>query len=87
MNRYFGNTGRREFFPEPEPVPPPKENPPRQKISRGGGLPFDVSSLLRRLSPDRLEQEDLLLLLVLWLLYRESGDREMLIALGAFLLL
>ena len=48
---------------------------------------MDLSGLFSRLSLNRLEQEDLLLMLVLYLLYRESGDRELLIALGAFLLL
>ena len=34
-----------------------------------------------------MEQEDLILMLILFLLWRESGDRELLIALGAFLFL
>lgn len=34
-----------------------------------------------------LETEDLILLLILYLMYRESGDKELLIALGAMLLL
>ena len=33
------------------------------------------------------ETEDLLLLLILYLLYRESGDEELLILLGAMFLL
>ena len=90
MNRYSGNTGRRERVPEPDrfpaPPPPPRGNTkPRSGAGRGGGM--DLSGLLSRLSLNRLEQEDLLLMLVLYLLYRESGDRELLIALGAFLLL
>ena len=48
---------------------------------------MDIHSILNRLSPQRLEQEDLLLMLILFLLWRESGDRELLIALGAFLFL
>ena len=32
-----------------------------------------------------LETEDLLVLAVLWLLYRDSGDKELLIALAAYL--
>jgi hypothetical protein len=47
----------------------------------------DISAFLNRLSPQRLEQEDLILMLILFLLWRESGDRELLIALGAFLFL
>ena len=34
-----------------------------------------------------LETEDLLLLLILYLLYRESGDTQMLLVMGAMLLL
>jgi len=48
---------------------------------------MDLSSLFSRLSPQNLEQEDLILMLILFLLWRESGDRELLIALGAFLFL
>ena len=37
--------------------------------------------------PVGLEEEDLLILAVLWLLYISSGQQEMLIALAAYLLL
>ena len=57
------------------------EKPPRPKTGRGG----DLNAILNRLSPQRLEQEDLILMLILFLLWRESGDQELLIALGAFL--
>ena len=33
-----------------------------------------------------LETEDILLLLILYLMYRESGDKELLIIIGAMLL-
>ena len=46
-----------------------------------------TENILARLDPGRLETEDLLILVVLYLLYRESGDTELLIALGAFLFL
>ena len=59
------------------------EKPPRPKSGRGG----DLNAILNRLSPQHLEQEDLILMLILFLLWRESGDRELLIALGAFLFL
>ena len=42
------------------------------------------SGIFERLDPKRLETEDLLVLAILWLLYRESGDWELLIALGAY---
>ena len=46
-----------------------------------------LGGILKKLDPSRLEFEDILLMLVLYLLYRESGDEEMLIMLGAMFLL
>ena len=81
MTRYNAATGKREHILEPEHLPPEKREPPRPKTGRGG----DLNAILNRLSPQRLEQEDLILMLILFLLWRESGDQELLIALGAFL--
>ena len=62
----------------------------------GGGLgnilPLDnIRSALGGILPnalaDGLETEDLILLLVLYLMYKESGDKELLIMLGAMFLL
>ena len=86
MTRYNAATGQREHLPEPEQMPPLQREPPRPKPGRGGNG-MDLSAILNRLSPQRLEQEDLILMLILFLLWRESGDRELLIALGAFLFL
>ena len=86
MNRYNAATGKREHISEPERFPPEKREPPRRKIRRGGNG-MDLNAILNRLSPQRLEQEDLILMLILFLLWRESGDQELLIALGAFLFL
>ena len=86
MNRYNAATGQREYLPEQERNMPEKREPPRHNNRRGGnGL--DLNAILNRLSPQHLEQEDLLLMLILFLLWRESGDQELLIALGAFLFL
>ena len=63
---------------EAEPMPPPPPAAPR--ASRG---PLDF--LTGRLG--ELEPNDLLLCLVLYLLYKESGDTQLLITLGAYLLL
>ena len=81
MNRYNAATGKRERLPEPERPPSEKRKPPRCEIRRGGNS-MDLSAIL-----NRLDQEDLLLMLILFLLWRESGDKELLIALGAFLFL
>jgi len=94
INRYEGNTGRVTRMPEPgdfSPPPPPAEKtprpmpppPPPPRMSRPG---FDLGRLLPGLG-EGLEGEDLLLLLILWLLYRESGDQELLIIMGALFLL
>ena len=71
----------RESAPERPPPPPENEKtPPSPLLSLRSGL----DGIFERLDPKRLETEDLLVLAILWLLYRESGDWEMLIALGAY---
>ena len=102
-NRYNGSTGERTRVEEPLPPekaqsgsplpretrqasPPPPENektPPSPLLSLRSGL----DGIFEQLDPKRLETEDLLVLAILWLLYRESGDWEMLIALGAYYLI
>lgn len=96
-NRYHGNTGRVERVEEPRPQRPPPQPgahgahrpPPTESRPPGpvNGLSGNVMRLLGRLSPARLETEDLLLIAVLYLLYRECGDREFLIAIAAYLFL
>lgn len=82
---------------------PSRREPPRPVFPGGGREPrpdgektpsgalHDIRSsldgILSRLDPGRLETEDLLVLAILWLLYRDSGDRELLIAMGAYLFL
>jgi hypothetical protein len=59
-------------------VPPP---PP----FGAGPFPRQLQRLLSA-SLGELETEDLLLLLILYLLYRESGDKDWLLTLGAMLI-
>ena len=90
--RYQGNSGRMErveerpgpqVFPGPPPPPPvPPPPPPEAPGLLSGFLGRFLSSL--REGP---ETEDLLLTLILYLLYRESGDTELLLILGAMLIL
>ena len=47
---------------------------------------FSLNGLLKRIEAVGLETDDLLLALVLYLMYRESGDKDLLILLGAMLL-
>ena len=88
--RYQGNTGLVRRVEEAAPpgrslpprpggyVPPPPPPPP--------GLLGRLGALLPGLRAG-LETEDLLLLLILYLLYRESGDGEYLLALAAMVML
>lgn len=89
---YRGGRGQPEWVEEHRPPPPPPGPPPRQHPEPPGtdGLigPVQqiVDNLLGRVTGE-LETEDLILLLILYLLYRESGDTEMLLIMGAMLFL
>ena len=89
VKRYEGNTGRMIRVEEEPPLPEPARRP--QPPGAGGPpLPEALPRQLRRLlsgSLGELETEDLLLLLILYLLYRESGDKDWLMTLGAMLFL
>ena len=91
MKRYDASTGRVSGVPESvavtpvAPVMPPPPPPPRPRPapppSFGGLLPGRLMAGL-----GELDSEDYLLLLILWLLYRESGDFELLIIMAAMYL-
>ena len=92
-NRYRGNTGSVERVEDaPAAAPPPRrasgpasgERRPPGPLS---GLSGELGRLLGRLSPARMETEDYLLLVILYLLYRESGDGDFLYAIVGYLLL
>ena len=84
--------------PQGRPEPPPPQQSPAQRrqapslfsgFGSGGGI---LSSLdgLKKLLPSRMEEletEDIILLLILYLMYRESGDQELLMIMGAMFLL
>lgn len=74
---------------ESGPPPARRDGPYAQRRSSGdlGGLLSGVTDALGGLFRGGLETEDLLLMLILYLMYRESGDKELLIVLGAMLLL
>ncbi len=91
-NRYQGNTGRVERVEETPPrgeLRPPVGPAPGERRPPGplSGLSGELGRLLGRLSPAHLETEDYLLLVILYLLYRESGDTDFLYAVIAYLLL
>ena len=97
-NRYHGNSGRvtrvderpvasASASPQPirlsAPMPAPSYNSKPKPLPLLGG---SLSELLPK-SLGQLETEDIILLLILYLMYRESGDKELLIIMGAMFLL
>lgn len=83
-NRYRGNGSKPERMEDHPSAkqsigkrPPPKKQPPYASL-----LPEGIGRSLAS-----LETEDLLLILILYLMYRESGDKELLIIMGAMYLL
>ena len=91
--RYEGNTGAvRRVEERPTTVPPPRPGPPPVRPPQPPSPPNAKSLLssLGRLLPglgEELETEDLLLLLILYLMYRETGDSDLLIVMGGMFLL
>lgn len=69
----------------PPPAPPPLPPPPRRS-SRPAEIRF-LDRILSHLHLEDIDSGDLLLLLILFLLFREQADEELLIALGLLLIL
>ena len=82
--RYQGNSGRFDWMEPPRsgPSAPPPPPPPAAPPEPAG--PMGLHLLPRLLG--ELETEDMILLLLCWLLYRESGDSDWLIVLAALVL-
>ena len=59
-----------------------EERTPRPKEPLGGA----VSTLMKKLESIEMETDDLIMALILYLMYRESGDKDLLIMLGAMML-
>ena len=94
-NRYVRNDDgvyARQPQPEPPqekresqiPPPPPPQNEPPPKPSSPAPL---LSGILDKLHLGDIDIGDLLLLLLLFHLFREDGDEELLIAIGLLLIL
>ena len=88
--RWQGNSGSYSWV-EPPPQRPPEAPPPAPPPPgpAGGDRPPPPGPLGLQLLPKllgELETEDFILLLLCWLLYRESGDSDWLIVLGALIL-
>jgi hypothetical protein len=78
------------YLPQQEGYTPVGEatGPPRtgREPFFGGGLE-QIRGLLKKLLPEKLDSGDLLLLAVAFLLWREEEDNDLLLALGAALLM
>ncbi len=84
-NLYRGNGSRAERVDDRRRTEQPLQPEPcRKPAPPPAGLPI-LGDLPKKLG--ELETEDLLLILILYLMYRESGDRELLIIMGAMYLL
>jgi hypothetical protein len=68
----------------PQPPPPCADPPPPPRGS--GQIPF-LSGIMEKLHLGSVDFGDLLLLLLLFQLFREDGDDELLIAIGLLLIL
>ena len=73
--------------PKPHEPSPGKGKKPSPPPGPASGLGGELGKLFGKLGSLSLETEDLLLIAVLYLMYRESGDKELLIMIGALLFL
>ena len=86
-NLYRGNGSRAERIDDHRSEKPKQTSAaprPPQRAAPLARLPI-LGDLPKKLG--ELETEDLLLILILYLMYRESGDKELLIIMGAMYLL
>lgn len=93
MRRYDGNTGRYIHIPDagnpqlkPNAAPPPPPPNP-QKTPPPKGFGSGIQGFLNNIFAQGFDTEDLLLFAVLFLMYKESGDKELLIIMGGMFLL
>lgn len=100
VNRWQGNTGKHiridERPSQTDRRPSDRDRQPQRAAAaqtpgnarprRAPLFPGGLSGLLPT-EPGELETEDIILLLILYLMYRESGDSELLIIMGAMFLL
>ena len=84
---YSGAFRMQEREPPPaqtEPASARESGPPRRQDKLSGA----VEALMKKLESmsTNMETDDLIMALILYLMYRESGDKDLLIMLGAMLL-
>ena len=86
LNRYQGNTGRVQRIDDNDAQRKVHSPPDRASVHGEQGLFESIRKLLSTRG-EGLDSEDIILLLILYLMYRESGDTELLIIMGAMFLL
>ena len=86
LNRYQGNTGRVQRIDDNDAQRNAHSPPSRASVHSEQGLFEGIRKLLSSRG-EGLDSEDIILLLILYLMYRESGDTELLIIMGAMFLL
>ena len=79
--------GNGAFHAQPGGGRPPHTEPPPQDDSRGDSLTGLLRRLLDQFHLNSLDTGDLLLLAILYFLFREGADEELLVALGLLLIL
>lgn len=87
-NRYKGNSGKAQRMEDSIPAPKVSRQAPRPVPApkRPQGIVQSITRLLPAAAAD-IDTEDILLILILYLMYRESGDKDLLIMMGAMFLL
>jgi len=73
--------------PPPNSAPPPPPPPPPPKNDDGDVIQRTLRRLLDRFHLESVDTGDLLLLILLFLLFEEDADEELLFALGLLLIL
>ncbi len=87
-NRYIRNdSGSYTRIPEEERQSPPPSGPPPPPQSGSDGLSGFLRHFLDQFHLDHVDTGDLLLLGLLFFLFREDADEELLVALGLLLIL
>lgn len=74
-------------IPEPDSIAPAKKPGPQNILPLPHGLSDGLKGLLKGILPDKIDIGDLLLILILLLLYIEKEDEDILIILGALILM
>ncbi len=91
LNRWQGNTGKVQRIDESQLERKKEHAHTAAPLPQSSGNAFEnIMKKIEKIVPgakEPLDNEDIILLLILYLMYRESGDSELLIIMGAMFLL